>query len=88
MLDAVGFALTIGAFGRSRLAGFAGTGGVALPDSTGFSLRTGIGAAGAAVLAGMLVLGIPLMLACFAHNSDFFRGKTLTADTEVLVPDN
>ena len=36
---------------------------------------------------GMLVLGIPLMLACFAHNSDFFRGKTLTATTEVKVPD-
>lgn len=36
---------------------------------------------------GMLVLGIPLMLACFAYNSEFFRGKTLTADTEVKVPD-
>ncbi|MFT4085586.1 MAG: APC family permease [Gordonia sp. (in: high G+C Gram-positive bacteria)] len=36
---------------------------------------------------GMLVLGIPLMLACCAHNSDFFRGKTLTANTEVKVPD-
>ncbi|GAC51487.1 APC family permease [Gordonia amicalis] len=36
---------------------------------------------------GMLVLGIPLMLACFAHNSDFFRGRTLTATTEVKVPD-
>ncbi|MBD0863830.1 APC family permease [Gordonia sp. zg691] len=36
---------------------------------------------------GMLVLGIPLMLACCGHNSDFFRGKTLTASTEVKAPD-
>lgn len=36
---------------------------------------------------GMLVLGIPLMLACFAHNSSFFKGQTLTAQTEVKVPD-
>jgi len=36
---------------------------------------------------GMLVVGIPLMLACFAHNSDFFRGKTLTATTEAKTPD-
>ena len=37
---------------------------------------------------GMLVLGIPLMLACFAFGTKrFFRGETLNADTEVLVPD-
>jgi amino acid transporter len=37
---------------------------------------------------GMLVLGIPLMLACFAFGTKrFFRGETLTADTEVKVPD-
>ncbi|QTI71642.1 APC family permease [Gordonia polyisoprenivorans] len=36
---------------------------------------------------GMLVLGIPLMLACFAQRREFFQGKTLTATTEVKVPD-
>lgn len=37
---------------------------------------------------GMLVLGIPLMLACFAFGTKrFFRGETLTAETEVKVPD-
>jgi amino acid transporter len=37
---------------------------------------------------GMLVLGIPLMLACFAFGTKrFFRGETLTAATEVKVPD-
>lgn len=36
---------------------------------------------------GMLVLGVPLMLACCAADSDFFRGKTLDAHTEVKVPD-
>jgi amino acid transporter len=37
---------------------------------------------------GMLVLGIPLMLACFAFGTKrFFRGETLTAGTEVKVPD-
>ncbi len=37
---------------------------------------------------GMLVLGIPLMLACFAFGTKrFFRGQTLTPDTEVKVPD-
>jgi amino acid transporter len=37
---------------------------------------------------GMLVLGIPLMLARFAFGTKrFFRGETLTAETEVRVPD-
>jgi amino acid transporter len=37
---------------------------------------------------GMLVLGIPLMLLCFAFGTKrFFRGETLTATTEVKVPD-
>lgn len=37
---------------------------------------------------GMLVLGIPLMLACFAFGTKrFFRGETLNAATEVKVPD-
>jgi amino acid transporter len=37
---------------------------------------------------GMLVLGIPLMLACFAFGTkQFFRGETLNANTEVKVPD-
>lgn len=37
---------------------------------------------------GMLVLGVPLMLACFAFGTKrFFRGETLNADTEVKVPD-
>ncbi|MGV9824456.1 APC family permease [Gordonia sp. NPDC003429] len=36
---------------------------------------------------GMLVLGIPLMLACFANDREFFQGKTLNANTEVKVPD-
>jgi amino acid transporter len=37
---------------------------------------------------GMLVLGIPLMLACFAFGTKrFFRGETLNASTEAKVPD-
>jgi amino acid transporter len=37
---------------------------------------------------GMLVLGIPLMLACFAFGTKrFFRGETLNAKTEVKVLD-
>jgi len=37
---------------------------------------------------GMLVLGVPLMLACFAFGAKrFFRGETLNATTEVKVPD-
>ncbi|ORM25936.1 APC family permease [Williamsia sp. 1135] len=37
---------------------------------------------------GMLVLGIPLMLLCFAFGpKDFWKGKTLNANTEVKVPD-
>jgi amino acid transporter len=37
---------------------------------------------------GMLVLGIPLMLACFAFGTKrFFRDQTLNANTEVKVPD-
>jgi amino acid transporter len=37
---------------------------------------------------GMLVLGIPLMLACFAFGTKrFFRGETLNPNTEVKVPD-
>ncbi|KMO68853.1 APC family permease [Mycolicibacterium obuense] len=37
---------------------------------------------------GMLVLGVPLMLACFAFGTKrFFRGETLDARTEVQVPD-
>jgi amino acid transporter len=37
---------------------------------------------------GMLTLGIPLMLLCFAFGTKrFFRGETLTAETEVKVPD-
>jgi len=37
---------------------------------------------------GMLALGIPLMLACFAFGTKrFFRGETLNASTEVKVPD-
>jgi len=37
---------------------------------------------------GMLVLGVPLMLACFAFGTKrFFRGETLDASTEVQVPD-
>ena len=37
---------------------------------------------------GMLALGIPLMLACFAFGTKrFFRGETLNATTEVKVPD-
>ena len=37
---------------------------------------------------GMLVLGIPLMLACFAFGTKrFFRGETLNSKTESLVPD-
>ena len=38
---------------------------------------------------GMLVLGVPLMLLCFAFGTKrFYRGETLTATTEVKVPDN
>ena len=39
---------------------------------------------------GMLVLGIPLMLACYLGSPGlrpFFRGQTLDADTQILVPD-
>ena len=37
---------------------------------------------------GMLVLGIPLMLACFAFGTKrFFRGETLTPANQVKVPD-
>jgi amino acid transporter len=37
---------------------------------------------------GMLVLGVPLMLLCFAFGTKrFFRGETLNAATEVKVPD-
>ena len=37
---------------------------------------------------GMLVLGVPLMLLCFAFGTKrFFRGETLTAETEVKVLD-
>lgn len=37
---------------------------------------------------GMLVLGVPLMLACFAFGTKrFFRGQTLTPTTEIKVPD-
>jgi amino acid transporter len=37
---------------------------------------------------GMLALGVPLMLACFAFGTKrFFRGETLNASTEVKVPD-
>jgi hypothetical protein len=37
---------------------------------------------------GMLALGVPLMLLCFAYGTKrFFRGETLNAQTEVKVPD-
>ena len=37
---------------------------------------------------GMLVLGVPLMLLCFAFGTKrFFRGETLNAQTDVKVPD-
>jgi amino acid transporter len=37
---------------------------------------------------GMLALGVPLMLLCFAFGTKrFFRGETLTPETEVKVPD-
>nr|WP_281372951.1 APC family permease [Kineococcus aurantiacus] len=36
---------------------------------------------------GMLVLGVPLMLLCAARLRPFFRGRTLDADTPVLVPE-
>ena len=37
---------------------------------------------------GMLLLGIPLMLLCFAFGTKrFFRGETLTPQTEVKVLD-
>jgi amino acid transporter len=37
---------------------------------------------------GMLALGIPLMLLCFAFGTKrFFRGETLTPETQVKVPD-
>ncbi|NAZ82769.1 amino acid permease [Kineococcus sp. R8] len=36
---------------------------------------------------GMLVLGVPLMLLCARRLTDFFAGRTLRADTPVLVPD-
>ena len=38
---------------------------------------------------GMLALGVPLMLLCFAFGTKrFFRGENLNAETEVKVPDN
>ncbi|MEH3076084.1 MAG: APC family permease [Quadrisphaera sp.] len=36
---------------------------------------------------GMLALGVPLMLLCAIRLRAFFRGETLNARTEVLVPD-
>lgn len=37
---------------------------------------------------GMLALGVPLMLLCFAFGTKrFFLGETLTPETEVKVPD-
>jgi amino acid transporter len=37
---------------------------------------------------GMLALGVPLMLLCFAFGTKrFFRGETLTPETQVKVPD-
>jgi amino acid transporter len=37
---------------------------------------------------GMLALGIPLMLLCFAFGTkNFFRGRTLTPETRIMVPD-
>jgi hypothetical protein len=37
---------------------------------------------------GMLTLGVPLMLLCFAFGTKrFFRGETLTPETRVKVPD-
>ncbi|HEY5847191.1 MAG TPA: APC family permease [Microlunatus sp.] len=36
---------------------------------------------------GMLALGIPLMIGCFARLRPFFRGETLNADTPILVPE-
>ena len=37
---------------------------------------------------GMLALGVPLMLLCYAFGTKrFFRGETLTPETEVRVPD-
>ncbi|NIZ91252.1 APC family permease [Kineococcus rubinsiae] len=36
---------------------------------------------------GMIVLGIPLMLLCARRLTDFFAGRTLRADTPILVPD-
>ena len=37
---------------------------------------------------GMLALGVPLMLLCYAFGTKrFFRGETLTPETEVKVPD-
>ena len=36
---------------------------------------------------GMLVLGVPLMIACAVRLKAFFRGETLNADTPILVPD-
>lgn len=37
---------------------------------------------------GMLVLGVPLMLLCFAFGTKrFYRGETLNANTETKVPD-
>jgi amino acid transporter len=36
---------------------------------------------------GMLVLGIPLMLLCAVRLKEFFAGRTLDADTPILVPE-
>ena len=58
-------------------------------DRTGLRLHRVGPVGGVFVLGvGMLVLGIPLMLACFAFGTKrFFRGETLTAATEVKVPE-
>ena len=36
---------------------------------------------------GMLLLGVPLMIACAVRLPAFFRGETLNAETPILVPD-
>ncbi len=52
----------------------------------GYTVIGGVG--GVFVLGvGMLALGVPLMLLCAAYLKPFFRGETLDASTEVLVPD-
>ena len=58
-------------------------------DGAGLRLHRVRPVGGVSVLGvGMLALGIPLMLACFAFGAKrFFRGETLNAQTEVKVPD-